>query len=296
MNSNQLQLLIDGTSVGSLFALVALGIAVLFSVMRLTNFAQGELIMIGAYAAALVSGALWPVFILVPIVASTIAALLLDRLAFRPVRESDPTTLLMTSFAVSFLLQSLAVYFAGSLPTAISVSSWVTEPLSAGVVRISRLDLFTIGTTLAVLVALSCYLRFTIGGLRMRASAEDFTMSRLLGVKANSVIGVAFAISGGLAGIAALVLVAQGGTATPTMGLGPTLVGFVAAVLGGLGSLAGAVVAGYLIGFTTTILQATLPLEWRSYRDVVVYSLVIAVLLWRPNGLFRSRTGGLDRV
>jgi branched-chain amino acid transport system permease protein len=143
---------------------------------------------------------------------------------------------------------------------------------------------------------MSLFLRYTLGGLRMRAAAEDFTMSRLLGVKANRVIGAAFAISGFLAGIAALVIVAQGGTATPTMGQGPVLVGFVAAVLGGLGSLAGAVVAGYLIGFLTTVLQATLPLELRSYRDVVVYSLVIVILLWRPSGLFRSRVGGLERV
>jgi branched-chain amino acid transport system permease protein len=284
------QNLIDAISLGSLYALIALGMALIFGIMRLVNFAHGELLMVAGYASVFIAGLAWTVMI-IPIVLITIgAALAMERVAFRPVRQADPATLLVTSFALSFFLQNLALLIFGPLPKTTTISSDLLQSWHIGFVHLGKRNVLTLALTLTLLAALGLFLNKTKLGIQMRAAAEDFGMARLLGVRANRVIATSFAISGFLAGIAAFLLVAQTGTVTPTMGLSSVLAGFVAIVMGGMGSLRGAVIGGLLLGFMAVLLQAYLPIELRFYRDAFLYTAVILILLFRPEGLIVPRT------
>lgn len=285
-----LQHVIDAISFGSLYALYALGIALIFGIMQLINFAHGELIMVGGYALVLLGHPAWPLLVLATLAVVVVFALAMERAAFRPVRGASPATLLVTSFAVSFLLQNLATLILGGLPRSTNVSTSLSQSFSLGSLSIPKLDVVTVGVTAVLLVLLGLFLGKTRLGVQMRAAAEDFRMARILGVRANTVIAAAFAISGVLAGIASLLLVAQTGQVFPTVGSGPVLVAFIATVLGGMGSLRGAVLGGYVLGAITVALQAYLPLALRSYRDAFAYGAVIAMLLLRPQGLIVARS------
>ncbi len=281
---------VDALSFGSLYALLALGIALIFGVMQLINFAHGELIMVGGYALIWFAGAPLPVLVAGAVIVAVALALGMERIAFRPVRGADPATLLVTSFAVSYLLQNLAMVAFGSLPKSTNVSTALSKTVNIGSIAISRLSIAVIVATLVLLVALALFLTRTRTGTQMRAAAEDFRMARLLGVRANRVIAIAFALSGMLAGIAAVVLVAQTGTVTPTMGVSAALFAFIATILGGMGSLQGAVLGGFILGALTVLLQAVLPLELRPYRDAFTFAAVIAMLVIRPQGLIVARS------
>lgn len=285
-----LQNLVDALSLGSLYALVALGVALVFSVMGLVNFAHGELIMVGAYA-MVVSGA-WPfAFTVVAMfVAVCLVAVMMERVAFRPVRGSNPATLLVTSFALSYLLQNLALLIFGPLPQGISLPAFFSSFVEVGSLRISILDVITVVMTVVLLLGLATFLKRTDMGIQMRAAAEDFRTAQLLGVRPNRVIAVAFAVSGLLAAAAALVVVGHSGTASPGIGLQPVLIGFVAAVVGGLGSIPGAAVGGMSLGALSIALEAALPPELRPYRDAMLFGLVILTLLVRPHGLFPAKS------
>jgi branched-chain amino acid transport system permease protein len=284
------QYILDALSFGSLYALLALGIALIFGVMQLINFAHGELIMAAGFVLALVSGVPLVPLLILAIVAAVALALVMERAAFRPVRGADPATLLITSFAVSYLLQNLAMLIFGSLPRTTNVSSSLIENISIAGASISRLNAGVIIVTGLLLLGLTLFLKRTAIGTQMRAAAEDFQMARLVGVKANRVIAVAFALSGGLAGVAAIALVTQTGTVSPTMGVSAALFAFIATILGGMGSLSGAVLGAFILGALTVILQATLPLELRPYRDAFVFTAVIAMLVLRPQGLIVARS------
>ena len=280
---------IDAISSGSLYALLALGIALIFGVMRLINFAHGELIMAGAYALVLIA---LPAAAVVPITLVTVIALALamERIAFRPVRQASPATLLVTSFALSYLLQSVAALIWGSLPRTTNFASGLSGSFVIGSITIQKLDVVIFGTTLALLVALSLLLGRTTIGRQMRAAAEDFQMARVLGIRANTVIASAFACSGLLAGGRVDPAGRPTGTATPTMGTNAVLFAFIATIVGGMGSLPGAVLGGFCLGALTVALEASLPPELRAYRDAFVFAVVLAVLVIRPQGLLPSRT------
>jgi branched-chain amino acid transport system permease protein len=284
------QNLIDGVALGALYALFGLGIALIFGIMQLINFAHGELVMVAGYCLVVVGGdPPWPVLVLAT-VAVVVFALAMERSAFRPVRGATAPTLLITSFAVSFLLQNIAVASFGALPRGVNISNSMLRPIELGSIVIPRLDVLIVGVTAGLLVALALFLSKTTVGVQMRAAAENFRMARILGVRANVVIAVAFAISGVLAASSAILLVLQTGSVSPTLGVQPVLVAFIATVLGGMGSLRGAVLGGILLGLVTILLQAYLPLELRYYRDAFAYGAVIAVLLLRPQGLIVSRS------
>jgi branched-chain amino acid transport system permease protein len=285
-----LQHVIDAITLGSQYALYALGIALIFGIMGLINFAHGELIMVGAYTIALISHPTWPVLIVTTIGIAIAFALAMERVAFRPLRGANPATLLIASFAVSYLLQNLAILIEGSAPKGTSPSQWLSESFTIGSVSIPKLDPVTVGVTLLLLVALGLFLARTRMGVQMRAAAEDFRMARILGVKANTVIATAFAISGLLAGVGAYLLVVQTGEVSPGMGSNPVLYAFVATVLGGMGSLRGAVLGGYVLGAIFEILQAKLPGSLASYRDAFAFAAVIVILLFRPQGLIVARS------
>jgi branched-chain amino acid transport system permease protein len=285
-----IQNIINALALGSLYALIALGMAIIFGIMRLVNFAHGELLTIGGYFFILAAGPPWPVLLLASLVVVAVFALGMERIAFRPVRTADAPTLLVTSFAVSFFIQNLAMLIFGPLPKTTTISRELLKSFSIGDISIARRDVLTVVATAALLAGLGMFLTKTRLGVQMRAAAEDFRMARLLGVRVNKVIASAFAISGLVAAVAAFVLVSQTGTVSPTMGLQPVLVGFVAMVLGGMGSLRGAVLGGFVLGIVTVALQSYLPLELRFYRDAFAYTAVILLLLIRPQGLIVARS------
>ena len=285
-----LQHIVDALTLGSSYALYSLGIALIFGIIGLINFAHGELIMVGAFTIVLIGHPVWPVIVLATIGISVVIALAMERVAFRPLRGAQPATLLIASFAVSYLLQNLAILIEGSAPKGTNVSSWLAQSFSAGKITITHLALITVAVTVVLLVGLGLFLQRTRVGVQMRASAEDFRMARILGVRANTVIATAFAISGLLAGIGAYLLVAQTGEVSFGMGSQPVLYAFVATVLGGMGSLRGAVLGGYVLGAVTVSLQAALPGSLAAYRDAFAFAAVIVMLLFRPQGLIVSRS------
>jgi branched-chain amino acid transport system permease protein len=282
---------VDALSLGSLFALYALGIALVFGIMGLINFAHGELVMVGGFVLAVLKPDL-PFFPLVLVLVATVVAFALgmERVAFRPIRGAAPATLLVTSFAVSFLLQNLAILIFGSTPRTLSVTETLGQSFKLGEIAVPKLDIAIVATTVGLLLGLTLFLSRTALGVQMRAAAEDFQMARLLGVPANRVIAAAFAISGLAAAAGALFLVSQTGTVTPEMGVTVVLFAFMATILGGLGSLVGAVAGGLLLGILTVVLQQTLPYELRPYRDAFVFGIVFALLIVRPRGLMPSRS------
>jgi branched-chain amino acid transport system permease protein len=287
-----IQNLINALSLGSLYALFALGIALIFGIMRLINLAHGELVLIGGYTMLVLGTVWWPVFVLGALAAAAGSALAMERIAFRPVRGAAPETLMVTSFAVGYLIQNVAILINGSQSDTVTVSVIFTESFEVAGLRIPKIDVLMLATTVCLLVLLGLFLKRTPLGVQMRAAAEDFQMASLLGVRANFVIATAFLIGGFLAGVVALLLVAQTGTVYPTMGLAPLLIGVVAGVLGGLASLPGAVLGGYLLGGLTVLLQTYLPENLRVYRDAVVFALVIVILLLRPQGLLGTAAAG----
>ncbi len=300
-----LQLFFDALALGGIYAIAALGIALIFGVMKLVNFAHGQFIACAVFALILPStdamavlglGRL-PALVLVPVMLAFGAglALLAEALVFRPMRNASPVALMVGSFALGVALQNLLLVLYGGRPKAVSLWAELGHPVQVGPAEVPLLQLIVIAAVLAILLGLAVMLRRTRIGLEMRAAAEDFAMARMLGVRANRVISGAFALSGGLAAVVALVLVAQTGVADVRMGGQIMLVAFIATVVGGMGSLSGAVAAGLGIGAVSALLQAGLPAEARPFRDAFLYGGVILVLLFRPQGLFAS-AGSKPRV
>jgi branched-chain amino acid transport system permease protein len=226
---------------------------------------------------------------LAAILVVSILALGMERLAFRPLRRANPATLLIASFAVSYLVQHIVLITFGARPMGVDFMAQLGESVDLGGLRVPRLQMATIIVTLALMGGLVLFFRRSRVGVQMRAAAEDFTMARLVGVRANLVFAVAFAISGVLASIVSLYLVTQTGSVSYKMGVSMVLIAFVASVIGGMGSLTGAALGGFLVGIVSVSLQAYLPVEMRPYRDAFVFLLFIAFLLWRPQGLLVRR-------
>jgi branched-chain amino acid transport system permease protein len=280
------QHVLDAITLAGLYSIFALGIALVYGTMRMINFAYGEFIMVGVYAVVLLNRHIaLPVVAAAAIAVCVVLAVATERVAFRPVRAGTPATLMVTSFAVSYILQNLAVMLFGALPRTADVAAPLSRSVDIGPVSFPRLNLVTIAATAVLLAALAGFLYRTTMGTQMRASAEDFRMARLLGVRSNRVIATAFALSGVLAGVGGLLLIAQSGTASPTLGTTPLIVAFFATVLGGLGSLTGSLIGAATIAALTVAFQVGLPGQLRSFRDGFVYAVVVVLLLVRPQGL-----------
>lgn len=300
-----LQILFDALSLGSLYALGALGIALIFGVMRLVNFAHGDVIAFSIFAllwpsidaVAVVFAGNLPWFLLVPFVLAIGAGLsvLAEIAVFRRFRRASPATMMIASFALGFIIRYFLLMLFSSRPKSISFLPALSQPVEILGARIPLLQVITIGVTVAILFGLTSFLKRTRFGLEMRAAAENFTMARVLGVRANRVIMGAFALSGALAAAIGLILGSQTGTADIQMGANVMLMAFIATVIGGLGSLPGAVIAGFLLGAASVVMQVTLPIDARPFRDAFVYGAVILVLIFRPQGLLSAR-GTKERV
>lgn len=285
------QQFVNALGLGSIYALVAVGLAMVFGILRLINFAHGEVLMIGAFAAYFAAAAGLPFFLVAPlaILATIVVGVVMERVAYRPVRGAPDVALLLTSLAISIVLQNSALLVFGAQPKPFPTPTVMAGQIAlGGGVQISAVNLVTVGTALALMAALTLFVTRTPLGVSMRATAENAMAAQLMGINVTTVIVAAFVIGSGLAGVAGMLWGARVGRIEPLMGFIPVLKAFVATVIGGFGSIPGAVLGAYLLGFGEVFLVALLPGDLTSYRDAFVFAGLIVILLLRPQGILGS--------
>jgi len=293
------QTLADALGLGGIYALMAVGIGLVFGVLRLVNFAYGQLVMAGAYALAFAYEHGWPVWVGVLLCFAVVLALsiAMDWVVFRPLRTHSPAVMLVATFAVAFLLQSIALLWFGPLGKIAASLSSLNQPWTIGDVDIRKISIVATGVAAGCLVLLVGLLVRTNVGLHMRAAATDFATARLLGVRANRVIGSAVLLSGLLAATVAVMLTVQTPLVTPDFALRDTILVLAGVVLGGMNRLVSATLGGFAIGFVSGFLGGALPTDQSQYLPSFLFAAVILVLLVRPGGLFtRSSAQAVERV
>jgi len=293
------QTLADATGLGGIYALMAVGIGLVFGVLRLVNFAYGQLIMAGAYALAFASERGWPVSIGIVLCFAVVLtlSLLMDRLVFRPLRGQTPAVMLVTTFAVAFLLQSIALLWFGPLGKIASSLATLNQPVTISGVDIREIAIVATAVAAFCLLVLVLLLERTRVGLHMRAAAMDFSTAELLGVRAGRVISAAVLVSGVLAAIVAVMLTVQNPLVTPDFALRDTILVLAGVVLGGMNRLVSATLGGFAIGFASGLLGGALPTNQSQYLPSFLFAAVILVLLVRPGGLFtREGHQAVERV
>ena len=294
------QTLSDAIGLGAIYALMAVGIGLVFGVLRLVNFAYGQLVMAGAYTLAYTSG--WPTWssLLACFAVVVALSLAMDTAVFRPLRGQSPAVMLVTTFAISFLLQAIALIVDvrdGTIGEVAPALSSLNEPVTIGGTEIRKITLVAIGVAVAALLVLALLLTRTTIGLHTRAAAGDFQTARLLGVRANRVIAFSVVVSGLLAGVVAVMLTVQQPFVGPDFALRDTIVVLVGVVVGGIDRLWTATLGGFTIGFASGLMNGLLPTDKTVYLPSAVFALVILVLLLRPAGLFAwGRHAAVDRV
>lgn len=292
-----LQQLTNGLALGSIYALLAIGLTMVYGILRLINFAHGDLMMLGSYLASVMIGtAFFPIVlaVLVPTVIMGVFGLLVERVAYRPLRGAPEVALLITSLGVSRLLQNSTVLGLSPQPRSFRLPGDLTSSFTVGGIRLTQLDLLTFVLVLVLMVGLTSFINRSRTGMAMRASSENLQAARLIGINVNHVVGAAFLIGSALAGTAGFLWAGRYGIIDPFMGFLPGLKAFVAAVIGGIGSIKGAVVGGILLGVAEIGFVGFLPPEYSGFRDAFVFGLLLLVLLVRPNGLFG--TSDLERA
>lgn len=284
-----LQHILDAINIGGLYAMMALGIGLIFGIMRLINFAHGEMVMAGGYAMGMLATLPAPMVIVLSLAIVIVLALVIEQGAFRPLRGQDPATLLVASFAVSYFLQNVTVMIFGARPMPFTFAPKLAETVEIAGLRLPLLQFVSLGLMVLALAGVAFLLKRTALGIELRASAEDVVTARLSGIKVNRVIAFAFVMSAVLAWTVSLIYSAQIGQLSPAMGVRPLIIGFVATILGGLGSLSGAALGGFVVGAISVLLDAALPASLRPFREAFLFSLVFVILVVRPEGLVRVR-------
>ncbi len=294
------QTLSDAVGLGAIYALMAVGIGLVFGVLRLVNFAYGQLVMAGAYTLAFTSA--WPVPWSIAACFGVVVGLSLamETVVFRPLRGQSPAVMLVTTFAIAFLLQAIALIIDLRDDTLGEVAASITslnEPISVGGVDIRKITLVAVAVALFALGVLALLLTRTTIGLHTRAAATDFRTARLLGVRANRVIAFSVVLSGLLAAAVAVMMTVQFPLVSPDFALRDTIVVLVGVVVGGIDRLWTATLGGFTIGFVSGVLNGALPTDKTVYLPSAVFALVILVLLLRPAGLFTwGRRAAVERA
>jgi branched-chain amino acid transport system permease protein len=285
------EFVINTLSLGSLYALIALGLVFVYGILKLVNFAYGEYITVAGYTLFVLgtyTSLPWYVIMLLGVVMAALVSYLTELVAFRPVRTKSLTAMLVTSFAVSVFLQNLVLLAVSPRARAVPLPAAFNKTVTVfGSVTPMR-NILVIVVAVVLLSALSLLMKYTVLGIAMRAAAEKFTTTRLMGVPANLVISAAFIISGFLAGVVSIFWVSRSASVDPLIGAAPLLIAFIATVLGGMHSLVGAVVGGYVYGLLFNLLSVFLPSSMISYRDAFMFVIVILFLLFRPEGIVRG--------
>ena len=283
-----IQTLISGLSLGSIYALIALGYTMVYGIAKMLNFAQGDIIMVGAYAVitAVFTMGLPPfIAILISIALCALLGIVIEFLAYRPLRQAQPLAVLITAIGVSYLLQNLALLIYGSeqkaFPTIVALPT-----VHIGGVYIDGITLATLVVTAVIMVALSLFINKTRMGKAMRAVSEDKEAAELMGISVNRTITVTFAIGSALAGVAAIFYGAAYTYIRPTTGAMPGIKAFTAAVFGGIGSIPGAMLGGILLGVIEQLSKTYISTLW---ADAIVFGVLVVVLVVKPTGLLGKK-------
>lgn len=285
-----IQYLISILNLGSIYALLALGLVVVFGQLGFLNFAHGDLMTLFGYALLFQIGWGLPFWIAV-VIAIMFAggcAVMMERVAFRPLRGRSPMTLLITSFAISGALHVIFQVAISPRSKPIPIPEFLSGYITMGDLFISRAQIFTIIVAFTSLILLRIFLARSRLGICLRASASDFDVARTMGIQANRVIAMAFFLSGVLAGMAALLWISQRGAVHPALGLTPMIKALIAAIIGGLSNPKGALYGGFLLGGLEATLLQILPDNLVVFRDAIVLLLLIVFLVYRPNGIISS--------
>ena len=289
-----IQFVLDVLSLGSLYALMALGLVIIYGILKLVNFAYGELVMVAGYTLYLLNATPFPWLAMaaVAILVSIATGIMTEFIAFKPVRAKSVTAVLITSFAFSTLLQNAALLFISPRARNVPLPDIFTRSVEILDVVIPIRNLITIACVLLLLSIFSFAMKRTVLGLALRAAASQFRMARMVGIPANMIISLAFAISGLFAGVVAILWLGRIGSVVPGIGLEPLLVAFIATVIGGMRSLLGAVVGGYLLALIDVSFNYGLSQNLLHFRDAFTFTFVILILLFLPSGLIKGREAG----
>ncbi len=285
------QQLINGLTVGSIYALVAIGYTMVYGIIKLINFAHGEIMMFGAYF-AFIFAFMFPfdlpfvLIIIISMVLSGLMGILIERIAYKKLRKAPRISALITAIGMSIFLQNLALLIFGATPKV--MQPLITgDPLILFGYNISRLTLTTIGLSIFFMIALTLFVRKTKPGKAMRAVSQDQEAAQLMGININKIISLTFAIGSALGALGGIFYAMTYSQIAPTMGVMPGLKAFIAAVFGGIGNITGAMIGGYIIGFIETFTKGYISSKW---VDAIVFGLLILILLVKPSGLLGKNT------
>jgi branched-chain amino acid transport system permease protein len=286
------QQLINGFILGSMYALVAIGFSMIYGIIRLINFAHGDVVMIGAFVTlglAQVVGVPFPLVAVAALATGAAMGIIIERGAFRPMRGAPQVTGFIASLAVSIMLKNLGILVLTGQPRNFAFPDYLQKVIQAGAVSFRVIDLCIMLSALALMCGLIFLVQKTRLGMAMRATAENLDVARLMGININRTIMATFALGSCLAGISGLMWGGKFGQIDPLLGFVPGLKSFVAAVIGGVGSIPGAILGGYILGLSEVLFVGLLPPIYSAYRDAFVFSTLILILLVMPNGLLGKR-------
>lgn len=285
---NFIEQLINGLRTGSIYALIAIGYTMVYGIAKMINFAHGDIIMVGAYAlyfSISVLGLPVPIALLITVIICGVLGVMIEKVAYKPLRSAPPLAVLITAIGMSFFLQSASLLIFGSTP--IPFQSIIPNVnISIGPVVISSITVVTLIVTAIAMILLTLFVNKTKLGSAMRAVSEDKGAAELMGINVNSTISMTFAIGSALAAVAGVLYICQYQSMKPTLGALPGIKAFVAAVLGGIGSIPGAMIGGILLGLIESVSKAYISTE---LADAIVFGVLIVVLLFRPSGLLGKK-------
>ncbi len=288
MSAYYLQQLLNGLMLGSLYALIAIGFSMIYGIVRLINFAHGDLLMVGAFTTlGLASTGLVPWWAIALLVLATgaLSGITIERVAIRPMRGAPQVTGFIATLAVSVVIENGGLILLSGQPRTFLFPEIMRSRVALGPASVAAVDLVIIGSTLLLCVLLLLFVRGTRMGRAMRALADNLLAARLMGIDVDRTIMAAFAIGSAFAAFAGLLWGGRFGQIDPLIGFAPGLKAFVACVIGGVGSIGGAVLGGYLLGIAEVMFVGMLPPIYSGYRDAFVFATLILVLLLLPNGL-----------
>lgn len=282
-----MSVIFDGLSLGAIYALIALGYTMVYGIAKMLNFAHGDIIMVGAYAifVTLASGGHVVPALVVAVVVCTVVGILIEKIAYKPLRGASPLAVLITAIGVSYFLQSVAQLVFGAKAQTVSIASLGT--LSLGDTKISYSSIITLIVGAVIMAVLTIFVKKTRTGRAMVAVSEDRGAALLMGINVNRIIMITFAIGSALAAFASIFYLLQIPTAEPTLGSMPGIKAFTAAVIGGIGSIPGAMIGGVLLGVIEKLCLSVPVLA--PYTTAVEFSLLIVILLVRPIGLLGKK-------
>ncbi|MEG0779655.1 MAG: branched-chain amino acid ABC transporter permease [Oscillospiraceae bacterium] len=286
--TDNLPYLLSGISVGGQYALIAIGYTMVYGILRLINFAHGDIFTVAGFIMVYAVAAGLPLIVAIPlmIVLTVVLGVMVEKIAYKPLRSAPRMSLMISAIGVSYLLQNLLWYITGGLAKQYPVIPWISDTIVIAGISTKRVTLITPFLTIALVIALVLLIKKTKIGMAMRAASRDFETAQLMGIKINSVISVTFVIGSFLAAIGSMLYFSNYSTVTPTIGAMPGLKAFVAAVFGGIGSIPGAVIGGFLIGICENFMKGA---GLTTFSDAFTFVLLIVILVVKPTGLFGEK-------